>query len=166
MAVTISGSGQIVKQIQSTLATNAFTTNSTSMIDITGMSVSITPTSSSNKVLVSLTMNFSKSVAGYGNAFQITRNGTPVGIGTLGTTAPNYGFAANIPSANGMYSVNFVFLDSPSSTSALTYKVQVRVESGGGTFSLNNNPGYLNGGTDVYHAAYASSITAQEIAYA
>lgn len=166
MSVTISGSGQIVKQIQSTLATNAFTTNSTSLIDITGMSVNITPTNTSNKVLVSVSLSISKSTSGYGTAYQITRNGTAVGIGTLGTSAPNYGFAFNFPNGNGMQTVNFSFLDSPSSVSALNYKVQIRMESGAGTFSLNNNPGYINGGTDVYHAGYASSITVQEIAYA
>jgi hypothetical protein len=166
MAVTIKGSGQVVVQVVSVPVTNAFTSSSTSMTDITGFTASITPTNSSNKIMVIISMTTSRSGNGYGNAFQCLRNGTPVGVGTLGTTAPNYSFGTNMATNANIYNQSFHFVDSPSTTSTLTYKLQVRVESGGGTLSLNNNTSYLNGGTEVYQAAYASQITLMEIAYA
>ena len=166
MAVTLRGSGQTPIQIVQTLFTTSFTTSSNSMTDVTGMTLNITPSNSSNRILLLTSMSPSKSTTSYGIAFQWVRNGTAVGIGTLGTTAPNYSFAYSQNGANSINNINFSYLDAPATTSSITYKLQVRIESGGGTWALNNNPSYLNGGTDVYHAGYTSTLTAIEVAYA
>jgi hypothetical protein len=134
------------------------------MVNSTSFAATITPLSSSSRILVLISMATSKSVASYGVAFNILRGSTSVGLGTLGTTAANYAFSTNMQSANNVYNQNYQFVDSPATTSSTTYQLQVRIESGGGTFSLNNNPGYLNGGSDVYHAGYASQMTLMEIA--
>jgi hypothetical protein len=165
MSVSLYGSGNTVVQVVQTLFTTSFSTSSNSMTDLTGMSLSITPLNANNKILLMTSMSTSKSTTGSGIAFQWVKNGTAVGVGTLGTTAPNYSFGYTQAGANSINNVNFSYLDSPSTTSAITYKLQVRVENAGGTFALNNNPSYLNGGTDVYHAGYTSTITAIEIAY-
>ena len=153
-----------VLQVVQTLFTTSFTTSSNSLTDVTGMTLSITPKSSSSKILLIASMSASKSTTSYGTAFQWVRNGTAVGFGTLGTTAPNYSFAYTQYGGSNIQPVNFTYLDSPATTSAITYKLQVRVESGGGTWALNNNPTYINGGTDVYHAGYTSTFSAMEIA--
>jgi hypothetical protein len=167
MAVTISGSGQIVKQIQQTVVTTgSFSSTSTSMVDITGMSVNITPSNVANKVLITVSIVYSQQ-SNYNVAFQLLRNGTPVGIGTSGTTGPNYSFISSPAGTNTPNTVNWTYLDSPSSTSALTYKIQCRQQLGSaGTFALNFANGYLNATSDIYGGCYTSSITAQEIAYA
>ena len=46
-----------ILQVQSTIKTDTFTTTSGSVTDITGLSVSITPASTSNKVLVIARVN-------------------------------------------------------------------------------------------------------------
>ena len=150
-------------QVVQTFFTTSFTTSSNSMTDLTGMSLSITPKSATSKILLITSMSTSKSTSGSGIAFQWVRNGTAVGIGTLGTTAPNYSFGYTQAGSNTINNVNFSYLDAPATASAITYKLQVRVESAGGTFALNNNPSYLNVGTDVYHAGYTSTITAIEV---
>jgi hypothetical protein len=155
--------GEVLQVVQ-TFFTTSFTTSSNSMTDATGMSVTITPTSSSSKILLLTSMSTSKSTSGSGTAFQWVRNGTAVGIGTLGTTGPNYSFGYTQYGGNSINNVNFSYLDSPATTSAITYKLQVRVEGSGGTFALNNNPSYLNVSTDVYHGGYTSTLTAMEIA--
>jgi hypothetical protein len=167
MSVTISGSGQLPVQVQTTtLTTGTFTTTSTSMTNITGMAVNITPTNSSNKVLVNIAMTIS-GADDYTSAFQLLRNGTPVGIGTSGTTGPNYSFALTPRGSNSPTNVTWQYLDSPATTSAVTYQVQVRLQgSYPQTFALNFANTYLNAGSDVYQGCYTSTITAQEIAYA
>jgi len=163
MSVSLYGSGQTVIQAVSVPVTNAFTSSSTSMVDITGMTASITPQSTTSKILVLVTMSISADTSSYQRAFRLVRGSTPVGIGTLGTTAPNYSFGVQMPNSNYVQNINYQYLDSPSTTSSTTYKIQIANQISGGTFSLNNSPTYLNGGTDTYYAAYASSITLLEI---
>ena len=167
MSVTIRGSGQVPVQVQTTTLTTAtFSTTSTSMTDLTGVTVNITPTNSSNKVLVTVNITYAFQ-SNYNAAFNLLRNGTPVGIGTSGTTGPNYSFIASPAGTNTPSNCSFQFLDSPATTSAVTYKIQVRLQGGsGGTFALNYANTYLNASTEVYNGSYVSTITAQEIAYA
>jgi len=166
MAVTIRGSGQLLVQIQNTtLTTGTFTSTSTSLTNITGLAVNITPTSSSNKVLITVGITYAQA-SNYNVGFVLLRNGTPVGVGTSGTTGPNLSFAASPAGTNTPSNANWTYLDSPATTSAVTYQIQMRQQASGGTFALNFANSYLNGGTDVYHGCFTSSITAQEIAYA
>lgn len=119
MSVTISGSGQIVKQAvntNSTSASNYFSTSSSSMVS-TGLSVTITPSSSSSKILVLFggeggSSNFSM-------ALSLFRNGTNLSNGSSGA---NY-----IVVTQGGYqgSVGFSWMDSPATTSAVTYTVYI-----------------------------------------
>jgi hypothetical protein len=159
----MAGAGQVLQVVQ-TVFTTSFTTSSNSMTDVTGMTLNITPKSSSSKILLITSMSTSKTTSGYGVAFQWLRNGTATGVGTLGSTGPNYSFGYTQYGGSSINNANFTYLDSPATASAITYKLQARIESGGGTFALNNNPSYLNGGTDVYYGGYTSTITAMEIA--
>lgn len=156
MAVTISGSGQIVKQIVQATTTTATNTTSTSFVD-TGLSVSITPTSSSNKILVLVQGNiwmFTGS-GGY-NCFALTnicRGVTQVHTNYTGVDCQN---SPNGPTAITPVLLNY--LDSPSTTSPTTYKVQIRC----GQSSYSNQITFnLNGGYNP-----VATITLMEIAYA
>jgi hypothetical protein len=166
MSVSLYGSGQTVVQTAQTLiTTGTFTTTSTSMTNLTGMAVSITPLSTSDKILISVSFVYGFQ-DNYCVGIQLLRNGTPVGIGTSGTTGPNYTFATSPAGNNTPTSCNWTYLDSPATTSAITYQIQVRLQAAsGGTFALNFANGYLNAGSDVYQGCYTSTITAQEIAY-
>ena len=144
-----------VLQVVSTNKTDSFSSSSTSLVDITGLSASITPTSATSKILVFgtiMTNSFTDSIL----TFQLVRGSTNISIGTnnytfVGTIA-NY-FQAN---ANDLLMPNaFHFLDSPSTTSSTTYKVQMKINQVR-TFYVNNRPSG--------DASYTSTITVMEIA--
>jgi len=154
-----------VIQVVSTHFTSSFSTTSTSLVDITNFNVVITPTATSSKILVIVNINHAnESTGGYSNGFCVLRNGTAVGNGTLGTgSSPNF-MIVNAPYAGNSAGVAVgQFLDSPSSTSALTYKVQTQCQSGTGTVWINRT-GNLNGGTRPDQGGFTSAITVMEIA--
>ena len=158
MAVTINGSGQVPVQVVSTIKTDTFTSTSTSFADITGLSVTVTPTSASNKILViAQVMGGATSLC----ALRLTRNGTAV---ALADTASNRTRATTVAlqqaGSNGDRGTanNICFLDSPATTSAVTYQIQGFADSG--TWCINRNA------TDAdasYTARGTSTITVMEI---
>ena len=151
-----------ILQVLSTSKTDTFSTNSASYTDITGLSVAITPSSSSNKILVMMNC-----VVGNQNnvsAFvQIVRDSTAIHIGDgAGSRIRATAGTADDPSDQFPYPMSATYLDSPSTTSAITYKIQMTTEGSG-----NTGYGYLNrAGTDSdnnQHGRYASSITVMEV---
>lgn len=130
-------------------------TSTGSFADITGLSISITPSASSSLVLVTWSVN-----VGPDNSndvlLQLVRASTAIGIGSGSTINASNMVAGSAFSAgqNTMVCLSGNFLDSPATTSATTYKLQGRVT--GGTARLNRR--VLN--TD-YSAI--STITVAEI---
>ena len=144
------GLGGKVLQVVSTTKTDTFSSSSTSFIDITGYSVSITPTSSSSKILTvgvfTASAGLQSQITGYA---QLVRNSTAIGNGAYGLGAQN---AAEQDFTTQW---NYNYLDSPSTTSSTTYKIQFKGD--GQTWYVNrskNNPNTVG----------ASTITVMEIA--
>jgi hypothetical protein len=157
MAVTIKGSGQVIVQVKQTVLNTTFATTSTSYTDITGLSVSITPTDSTNRILVLL------NICGGGqdhSSFRLVRNSTAIGVGVPSgsqnaTTLNNFYMFSNIyQNLNG----STTFIDSPATTSATTYKVQGFVQSA--QLTVNANGANSNA---VYVMNGISTITVMEI---
>jgi hypothetical protein len=153
-----------VLQVVSTTKTDTFTTSSTSFTDITGLTVSITPSATSSKILIFATVNISGTAAAATDpAVQLVRDSTAIFIGdTAGNrTRATFGtlIAAGSVSNNLLVSpANATHLDSPNTTSATTYKLQMRVSGNTGTVNRNG------GDTDVStNYRMASSITVMEI---
>jgi len=153
-----------VLQVLSTAKTSGFGTTSSSLTDITGLSVAITPSSSSNKIFITAYINglVDASSQAYGGRYQLVRGSTEIGKADasgskqLGTGSPG-GFDGNPFTAN----TTINFLDSPSSTSELTYKIQV-AHTQSQTIRVNeakNNPNDATFGLKTI-----STITAYEIA--
>jgi hypothetical protein len=159
MAVTLSGSGQVPVQVISAIKTDVFSSTSTSFTNITGMSVSITPTSASNRVLVRLDTSLSGSSL---MVTRITRNGTAIAIGDAAGSrnrATNLAIQyAGVNGDRGGYG-GISFLDSPATTSAVTYQLQAFTDSG--TFYLNRTPS--DGDSSSFGARAVSTITVMEI---
>ena len=122
-----------VLQVVQTSKTDSYTTTSTSDTDITGMSVNITPSLSSNKILIMVSL-----MAGCTDAaiVKLLRGSTVVGsdTGSDGCFAMVRNSASN---QTNNYTINF--LDTPSTTSQITYKLQVK-STAGVTFSVNRRP--------------------------
>jgi hypothetical protein len=151
--------GGKVAQVVSTTKTNSFSTNSGSYIDVTGLSVSITPTASTSKIMVFVDVQVVGD-NGAGSAYwQLVRGSTAIAIGDQeGSRRRSTGQAySNDNNTNFSGSINF--LDSPATTSATTYKVQISGDSGGSAF-VNRSEGF---GDNSGQAVNASTITVMEI---
>jgi len=93
----------------------------------TGLSASITPTSSSNKVLVFFSQTAGTNASGYVNGLYLKRGSTTIGNSFCSEFLYNNGPTYFVPGGlSGSY------LDSPATTSATTYKTTAAVSSGGG----------------------------------
>jgi hypothetical protein len=129
---TATGFGKVLQVVQS-VATTAFSTTSSSLTDITGMSASITPSSASNKILIHSVIPHSDDGTNTGYPrFVLLRNSTQISLGaSVGSATQDS--AAPTSNADGftntLHNTVSVYLDSPSTTSAITYKWQTSVFS-------------------------------------
>jgi hypothetical protein len=149
-----------VLQVVSTTKTDTFTTTSTSYVDITGLSLSITPTSASSRIV--LVANVS-AIEGAANSLYLrfVRDSTPIAVGNAAGVRVQATGGMRFPTADsgGAGSIGMSFVDSPSTISATTYKIQIAVQ--GGTGCVNRSPDDLD---NVGRGRYVSTITVMEIA--
>ncbi len=156
-----SGVGGKVLQVVSTAKTDTFTSSTTgSFIDITGLSLSITPSSASNKILVLANVMGSGVAATNNVLFKMVRNSTDINVGaSSGSRTPCFSVGQDTGDSNQGANNSGSFLDSPNTTSAITYKIQAL--SNASTMYINRTP---NDGDANYTPRGCSTITAIEIA--
>jgi hypothetical protein len=127
-----SGVGGKVLQVVSAAKTDTFSSSSTSLVDITGLSVAITPSSTSNKVLIIVNCAVTGADAGIG--FSILRDSTEIYLGDADGSKSRFSmtgfYASGSPTQYAAGSNHACFLDSPNTTSATTYKLQGKTRSG------------------------------------
>ena len=151
--VPTGGGGGII-QIKQAYKPDQTTMSSTSMADVAGLSVSITPTRADSKILVTVHVYASCEDAG---VLGLMRDSTVIGAGTGSGDANNSGFAMVRFTADNLGSTfSTTYLDSPSTISATTYKVRGRPTSGSNNLFINRRPS-----SDGYQLA--SSITVMEV---
>ena len=152
--VPTGGGGGII-QVISTIKTNEFsTTNDDAFNDITGMTATITPTSTSSKVLVTACLVFN-TTSNSNVIFKLLRGSTSIGDSTVTTDSPlALGISGGKYESSRGNPTAFQFLDSPSTTSATTYKVQEFHNAG--TFRLN----FLGGSSQF---SGSSTLTLMEV---
>jgi hypothetical protein len=162
------GVGKVL-QVVSTTKTDTFSTTATSFVDVTGLSATITPVSASSRIFIVFTTN-----VGFdqyrGLALRLMRDSTPVCIGDSAgsrTQATNFtgqdidlggGFTGRVQLA-----LTNNFIDSPNTTSATTYKIQIGAisETDGTTIFVNRS----SQDADLNQMSRtASTITLMEIA--
>lgn len=152
MAITIHGNGQVIKQVVNFTSTTVASTTSTSYVDVAGFSATITPTNASNKILVLVSAFTSNGATNYYTWIQVTRSGVVVikDIKSLDTNLFN--LSGQVVAAQQ--------LDSPATTSPVTYQIQLKCDNGGaGTAYINRGAG---GGTSIPPL----TLTLLEVAYA
>lgn len=129
-----------ILQILQTVKTDAFSTTSTTLTDVTGLSVSITPTLSSSKVLVVVQVGISGDASGTASPYiSLLRGSTEIYLGDAAGSRPRVSYGLNGTTVNigyGIWQGTLIYLDSPATTTATTYKIQMRT-SAGGTVCLN-----------------------------
>lgn len=159
-----SGVGKIL-QVKQAYKTDIFSSTSGTFVDVTGLSLTITPSSTSSKVLIrydvlcsaqswtkgTIQLGLFFSSDG-GSSFSIIGNGTG-GNQNVNSVQQLYSNTDSNTEAN-ISGVSLEYLHSPSSTAALQYKLQAKIETNGGNFKINAQAHSKNG---------ASSMTAMEI---
>lgn len=157
---TVPTSGGTVLQVQADEITAEV--SGSGAFSNTGLEVTITPSSTSSKILLFTT----GSAATLGTAFamKFTQDGSAVGIGDAPSSNTNrVQVSFKGMSSNGNRTANFSgsTILSPSSTSALTYRVQIEAETQG-TWYLNR-AWHASNSSDVAHSVSASYFYAIEL---
>jgi hypothetical protein len=155
--------GQVVQTVKTTVTTQSG--SSGTWVDVTGMTVAITPAAATSKILVMLDARTSIT-GGYGQAVKIQRDVNGGGYADIYVTTDALSSQLTATYGNIMaggsaqQSPNYVYLDSPTwTTGAITYKMQWQSETSSNIY-LNRTRDDSN---STYYWRGASSITAMEI---
>jgi hypothetical protein len=115
--------GNII-QVVTTIKTDTFTdSTNNAWTNITGLSVSITPKSTSNKILICAMINSGGGGNNYARGFRLTRSGTAIGVADAGTGTEGTA-SVMLDYDGGTDTIPITLLDSPSTTSSTTYQIQ------------------------------------------
>lgn len=153
--------GTRIGQVVSTIKTDTFTASTTTYTDITGLSVTITPTLATSKIFVLAMITGSQDVTVDVATLQLVRGSTAIALGdTAGNrirgTAPLTG-GSDISQNNTQM---ILFLDSPATTSATTYKIQGKSNAGANPFFINRSDQDTD---NTVHNRTVSTITVFEV---
>lgn len=149
-----------VLQVVTTTKTDTFTSTAGSFVDITGLSVSITPASTGSRIFIIAMLGASGDVGQSAIMVRLLRDSTAIAIGDAASTRTRTTQALLQTGANVPESMVIAHVDSPSTTSATTYKLQASGQGAGNFVGINR------GETDADlggSGRTASSLTAIEI---
>jgi len=148
-----------VLQVVSTTKTDTFSTTSATFVDVTGLTVTITPSSTSSKVLLlaqisgaNADLNFMQFAGGNTSAYVGNAAGSRRRAASSGPDSGNTNSARSFP---------LMYLDSPATTSATTYAVQVARRAGAVSTVYINQSSADTDTADFIRSA--STIIAMEI---
>ena len=157
--------GGIIQVVQS-VKTDTFSSvgAGSSFVDVTGLTVTITPSSNSNKVMIIPSVNMAAN-SGHRHGFKIVR---VVGSSTFdifigdanGSNSRVTVFQGNVPTNANSYHYSPLCLDTPGTTNAVTYKLQIKGESNS-TDIFINRPQSDNTGSDFFRGV--CTMTAMEV---
>jgi hypothetical protein len=144
--------GHVVQVVEATgLSASTISTTSTSFVDATGYSITITPTSTTSKILLLAQVNMQQdggtSVNARGYVGWFLSNNTELYRNFIGS------YDSNATNHNIYQSVNMQVIHSPATTSATTYKIRIATD-------ISNNICKIMGG----NGNNQNSLIAMEIA--
>ena len=156
-------SGGIIQIVHTNTSSHTYN-NNTTYADITGVTATITPTRSDSKILIQCSLAVSKT-DNHSFLGRVVRNGSAIsgsgGVAESGHSSQEDGtwwlVRTTAHSANPLM-VNY--LDSPSSTSAVTYKAQGKTSNSGQYYAINRT---VNSEDNIYASPGFSSITLMEV---
>ena len=157
--VPTGGGGGII-QILSTTKTDVATISNDTFADISGLSLTITPTSSSSKILITASLNWNGQNDSY-MALNLVRGSTNISQSTAAANDQRTSTRGGHAEAGvWMEDMHVNFLDSPNTTSATTYKLQWMSAYNSHTLSLNRPQSNINAN---YLICGTSSLTVMEV---
>ena len=149
-----------VLQVKQDFNTGTATATSSSFANM--MSITITPSSTSSKILIMFVASITTTERTC--QLRLTRDGTAIGVGDAAGNRVQSTVGMYHPTSDGNHQSNPTcaqYLDSPSTTSEITYKIQYKVQAGHAMY-LNKAPNDANN-SDWSHRS-TSSLTVMEIA--
>ena len=160
-----SGTGGKILQVQTTgaLTSQPSTSSQESFGDISGFSANITPAATGSKVLVIVSLGrvSVNHTGGRNTAFRILRDSTAISVGATAGSRLLASFTVGQYQGEYTSGISYTFLDSPSTTSQVTYKLQWTGQAG--------EAHYINRGSgdsdhiDLPNTRTSSSITLMEV---
>ncbi len=153
-----------VLQVLSTAKLDTFTTTSTSYTAVTGLTRSITPSSVTSKVLVTVQLAFGFVNTGSANwgSFRLSGGNAGTYKGASPGSRRDAVFGGHLDTgalAPALFSGSIVYLDSPATTSEITYGVECVTRTGG---TIHVNRSGKDEDSDIFTRG-ASSITVMEV---
>lgn len=165
--VTGAGGGKVL-QIKSINKTDTQSISNLVFQDISGLALSITPASSSSKILAFGTIHIGSSSSGDFGYIRLQRDigGTQTnlvadtdGARVFCTTSFNY----NASNATALTPANFHYIDSPTTTSQIDYKLTFRSGSGANAVYINRT--HTDRASTNYDWRAVSNLTLMEVDY-
>lgn len=160
---TIKQGGSIIQVVQATSTTaqtfNAGSVDNKTFYDISGLSITFTPKFANSKILLQGSVSVGQYVNAYNAFLRFSRDGS--GIGTSNSLGNGFqaaaGFRSAVAATPGSITMNF--LDSPSTVSPISYKIQI-CNTGGSTY-----PSYVNRSEQsaAWEAGLISTFTIMEV---
>mgnify|MGYP003128794132 CR=1 FL=1 len=148
------GGGKILQVVQS-YSTAIYSTTSNSMTEYAAINTTLTPSSSSNKILIVVSLSVGASDTA-GQGFQLYDGSTHISAATNTNVSNNSAMTVQIDSQYDTKQPAFQYLYSPNKTSATTIKVYAQADSGSTLYINRYGYGAFRGG--------GSSMTLMEVA--
>ena len=159
----LSGGGKLLQTIMVEKTDTTSHSAGSTVQDISGMTVNITPSSTSSKILVTSTVQICATTGGYSFALYLMRDSTNLSIGDASSnrTRATFGGLSNANNDYDLRPFTISYLDSPNTTSQVTYKWRWNNPYHSTTMYLNRPQGFADGS---YSVMTSSNIIVQEIA--
>lgn len=157
-------SGSVLQVVQ-TVKYDSWSYNGASFVDITGLNASVTPLSSTSKILVDVCVSIGEGGDAF-PAFYLQRDGATLVLGPSIPPGTRTSFAHVNTGADArdqylIAPVNFKYLDSPSTTNSVNYKIQVSpMRTASRSVFVNRSESM----SDANQVTATSTITLTEIA--
>ena len=137
-ASLVGGGGKVLQVISATDSTQRTTTSTSFVTASNTLAANITPSASSSKVLILVNSTCYNSASGY-TYYTIFRDSTNVASNSsVNELTAQYGI-----SGTNISPLSIKFLDSPNTTSQITYQAYMKVQNSTGYFNVNGNTGSI-----------------------
>ena len=133
------GGGKVLQVVTATDSTQRTTTSTSFVTASNTLSLSITPSATSSKIFIIASSSGQNNTANGYAYYTLFKDSTNLGDSTSGMTVVQQESGSN----NNKFSIGMSYLDSPSSTSALTYAVYMKVNTGTGVLNSEGVQGSI-----------------------
>ena len=160
----VMAAGHVVQVLQANKTDTFVSMNAATFTDVPDLSLSITPTSATSKILVVSDIALGHNTNAYAY-YRVLRDSTHINGGDVVSGQPNINGMTYDNANNGIIQrVPMTYLDSPSTTSSITYKVQVATGSTNTSIGVYVNKSAADAAYTTYYPRMASSLILMEIA--